>query len=247
MEIKRIVCWFSCGATSAVATKLTLDKYKDSGIPIVIAYCDTGSEHPDNVRFLKDCEKWYGHSILTLKNPKYTDTYDVYEKTRFIAGRFGARCSLELKKKVRQDFEDLDGDLQIFGFDSSESNRAKKFGENNPEVETEFPLIDEKVSKHDCIMILQDIGVELPIAYKLGYKNNNCLRTGCVKGGAGYWNKIRKDNPEAFNNMAELSRRLGVRLVMRKGEHIFLDELDPSWGNYKSELPIECGLFCGQN
>lgn len=45
METKRIVCWFSCGATSAVATKLTLDKYKDTGIPIECGlFCGTYGE-----------------------------------------------------------------------------------------------------------------------------------------------------------------------------------------------------------
>jgi 3'-phosphoadenosine 5'-phosphosulfate sulfotransferase (PAPS reductase)/FAD synthetase len=245
MKIKRIVSWYSCGVTSAVATKLILEKYGAGDVPIVIAYCDTGSEHDDNIRFIRECEKWFGQSIQILKNIEYVNTFSVYEKFNFIANRFGARCSLELKKKVRQQFEDLSGDLQIFGFDYNEKNRAKRFNENNPEVTTEFPLIDAKLTKADCIKQLQDLNIELPIAYKLGFKNNNCLKTGCVKGAAGYWNFYRKYNPEGFDKMAKFSRRIGCKLVMRKGEHIFLDELDPSWGNYKSELPIECGLFCG--
>ncbi len=36
--------------------------------------------------------------------------------------------------------------------------------------------------------------------YDLGYPNNNCI--GCVKGGMGYWNKIRKDFPEVFQKRA---------------------------------------------
>lgn len=244
-NVKRVVSWFSCGVTSAIATKITLDKYKDL-FPFVIAYCDTGSEHEDNLRFIKDCENWYQHPITILKSKKYTDTFDVYEKTKYIAGIYGARCSLELKKKVRQEFEDLESDLQIFGFDYKEKRRAKRFNENNPEVLTEFPLIDNELTKVDCINILSGIGIELPVAYKLGFKNNNCLKTGCVKGGSGYWNFYRQYNPEGFKRMAEVSRKIGCRLVMRKGKHIFLDELDPSWGNYKSELPIQCGLFCGE-
>ena len=70
MEVKRVVCWFSCGATSAIATKITIEKYKDK-YPIVVAYCDTGSEHPDNVRFLHDCEKWFDYPITVLKNEKF--------------------------------------------------------------------------------------------------------------------------------------------------------------------------------
>jgi hypothetical protein len=63
----RTVSWFSCGAASAVATKLMLAE----GEPITIAYCRVKEEHPDNMRFLKDCEKWFGQKIVILENEKY--------------------------------------------------------------------------------------------------------------------------------------------------------------------------------
>ena len=44
--MSRTVSWFSCGAASAVATKLSN--------PDVVAYCDTGSEDYDNKRFFND-------------------------------------------------------------------------------------------------------------------------------------------------------------------------------------------------
>jgi 3'-phosphoadenosine 5'-phosphosulfate sulfotransferase (PAPS reductase)/FAD synthetase len=53
MEIKktgRVICRFSCGAASAVATKLAIEKYGK----VEIYYNDTGSEHEDNPRFMKD-------------------------------------------------------------------------------------------------------------------------------------------------------------------------------------------------
>ena len=52
----RILAQFSCGAASAVATKLAIEKYGDA---VEIYYCDTGSEHPDNERFLQSCEVWF--------------------------------------------------------------------------------------------------------------------------------------------------------------------------------------------
>lgn len=52
---RRTVVWFSAGAPSAVAAKLTLAS--EPG-PIVIAYTDPGSEHPDNQRFIR--QKPYG-------------------------------------------------------------------------------------------------------------------------------------------------------------------------------------------
>lgn len=47
-----IIAWFSCGITSAVACKIALSLYDD----VQIYYIETGSGHPDNTRFLADCE-----------------------------------------------------------------------------------------------------------------------------------------------------------------------------------------------
>lgn len=239
----RVISWYSCGVTSAVATKKVLDRYPEA-LPV---YCDTGSEHPDNHRFIKDCEAWYGKEVLVLKSKKYGDIWDVFEKTRYLAGIHGARCTTELKKMVRRDFEEWD-DLQIFGFDYDEKSRAERFVENNPEVKTWFPLIEEKIGKKECLEIVQSQGIELPVMYKLGYRNNNCI--GCVKGQAGYWNKIRVDFPEVFARMAKQERELNAAICKSyagdgKRKRVFLDELPKEMGRYK-DLDIQCGLFCGE-
>ena len=101
-----------------------------------------------------------------------------------------------------------------------------------------FPLIEEKLTKKDCMQMLVDAGIELPMMYRLGYSNNNCI--GCVKGGMGYWNKIRVDFPEIFNRTAQLEREAGHSCIKGK----FLDELSPEAGRFeKIELP-ECGIYC---
>jgi 3'-phosphoadenosine 5'-phosphosulfate sulfotransferase (PAPS reductase)/FAD synthetase len=232
----RIVVWYSCGITSAVVAKMILDRYKEE-IPIVIAYCDTSSEHPDNKRFLKDCEEWFDYPITILHSEKYNDIWDVFDKTKYIAGINGARCSLEMKKRVRQEFENIENDIQVFGFDSSEEKRAEKFKKNNPEVIFSAPLIQWNISKEDCLKIVQKAGIEIPIMYKLGYKNNNCI--GCCKGAKGYWNKIRQDFPDEFQRMAEMEKKLGATLnimnVKGKRIRVPLDELPPDAGNYKWE------------
>ena len=46
--------WFSCGVTSAVACKLAIEKFGDD---VELWYIETGAAHPDNIRFIKDCEK----------------------------------------------------------------------------------------------------------------------------------------------------------------------------------------------
>lgn len=120
--MSRVVSWFSCGAASAVATKLAIEKY---GSGVIVASCVVNNEHPDNERFLKDCEKWYGTNILRLKSEKYADCWDVWEKTKFLVGIRGARCTTEMKKIVRQKFQKV-SDKQVFGFTIEEQSRAEQ-------------------------------------------------------------------------------------------------------------------------
>ena len=49
----RIVCWFSCGAASAVATKLAIAD-NAGRFPLIVARCIVREEHPDNDRFAAD-------------------------------------------------------------------------------------------------------------------------------------------------------------------------------------------------
>ena len=54
-----IAVWFSCGAASAVAAKLTLARFAHN-CDVRILNNPIAEEHPDNSRFLKDCEQWFG-------------------------------------------------------------------------------------------------------------------------------------------------------------------------------------------
>lgn len=206
---ERVVVWFSCGVTSAVAAKLAIKKFEGK-LPVEIVYTDPGAEHPDNHRFLKDCEKWFGQNIKILKSEKYKDIWDVFEKTRYLAGVKGARCTTELKKKLRHDFQKVWSDIQVFGFDSAEESRAERFQKNNPEVMLWTPLISEGLSKPDCMAMLKKSGIDLPFTYKMGYRNANCI--GCPKGQSGYWNKIRVDFPDVFERMSKVERSLNAAI-----------------------------------
>ena len=105
-----------------------------------------------------------------------------------------------------------------------------------------FPLIDNKINKQDCYRYVRDtLGIELPAMYRLGYGNNNCI--GCVKGGMGYWNKIRVDFPEVFALRARLEREVGASCI----NGCYLDELPPNTGKRNPPICEECGVFCQAN
>jgi hypothetical protein len=233
---KRIVCWFSCGAASAVATKLAIAENAGK-LPLVIAYTEVMEEHPDNKRFLAECEKWFGQDIVILGNDYYKRS--IYEtfKTSAMNIRGAAPCTRVLKKQVRERYEQV-GDRQVFGYTAEEQQRYDRFIDANNDVDVWVPLIEKGLNKVDCLAMLQNAGIDLPEMYKLGYLNNNCI--GCVKGGMGYWNKIRVDFPEQFDRMAKLERFKKQTIFKDR----YLDELKPTDGNYPQEPDIECSIFC---
>lgn len=241
---QRVVCWFSCGVTSAVAAKLALAWWGEQAI---VARIVLEGEHPDNERFHDDCERWFGREIVRLQSTKYRDHWGVIEGERYINGPQGAKCSALLKRKVREDFERSD-DIQVFGFDCDEerkSNRASDFRKHHPEIMVATPLLGESLGKSDCLALVERAGIEIPTMYKLGYGNNNCI--GCVKGGMGYWNKIRRDFPAAFDRMAAQERELGRSCIRTKRDgQVFLDTLDPERGRAEDEPAISCGITCFQ-
>jgi hypothetical protein len=241
VDDNKTIAWFSCGAASAVATKLLLQENPN----IEIIYQDTGSEHPDNIRFLKDCEKWFGKKILILKSDKYTDIWDVFSKTKYLVGPSGARCTTELKKLVARRYIEF-GDVEYFGYTIEEKHRVARFKEHNPERMIRTILIEKWLTKDDCLGMLKKAGIEIPVMYTLGFLNNNCI--GCPKGGMGYWNLIREHFPSVFNRMASVERDIGISIIRKETKHgrvsIYLDELEPNAGNILKEPNISCGLMC---
>lgn len=231
--------WFSCGVTSAVACKIALEQYGKENVELY--YMEIASAHEDNKRFLAECEKWYGKKINITRSEQYSDQFDVIEKTKYINGVAGARCTLELKKKVRYKIEETTNfEGQIFGFEFSkkEINRAIRFAQQHPQAKPLFPLIERQMSKQQCAELLLMNGIKLPTMYELGFHNNNCI--GCVKGGKGYWNKVRKEFPEHYNRMAELEQKIGNSCIKGK----FLSDLKPNEGKHEPPIVPDCGTFC---
>jgi hypothetical protein len=237
------ILWFSAGATSAVSCKLAIDKYGVDNV--IIFYFKIKTAHLDNQRFIRDCEKWFNKKINVVSSDKYEDQFDVIEKTKYVNGPNGARCTSELKRFLREKIQkEIKFDGQVFGFEyvKKEIERSKRLPLDTKPL---FPLIENKFDKSNCLAILENVGIEIPKMYQLGYPNNNCI--GCVKGGIGYWNKIRIDFPEVFERMALLERKVNRSCLKDRNGLIFLDELSPARGRKLKIIIPDCGFFCGDN
>ena len=227
------VCWLSAGVSSFIAGYLAkdVDKY---------IYIDIDNQHLDSMRFIKDCEQALGKEVEVLKS-EYGSIQNVIKTFRYINGAYGAKCTDVLKKRVRKarEYEHRQYDITyVWGFDCNEKNRADRLRDTFPEFNHEFPLIDGGITKAEAHGMLEHLGIKRPAMYDMGYQNNNCV--GCVKGGMGYWNKIRVDFPDVFERMANLEREVGRSCI--KG--VFLDELEPGRRRADREIMPECGIMC---
>lgn len=206
-----------------------------------VVYCDTmATEHPDNKRFFEDVQRWIGREIRIIRSAKYATVDDVFERTRYMSGIAGARCTTELKKLPRELFQ-RETDTHVFGYTADEAKRAAAFEANNLNLHVDWILIERSVIKATCLALLEHVGIALPAMYGLGFDHNNCI--GCPKAtSAGYWNRTRRLFPEVFARRAAQSRLIGARLVRVKGERVFLDQLPRDADAPDDE--IECGPAC---
>jgi 3'-phosphoadenosine 5'-phosphosulfate sulfotransferase (PAPS reductase)/FAD synthetase len=265
----KIVSWWSGGVTSAVTCKICIDLFGIENVAII--FIDTCNEDDDTYRFKLDCESWYGAKIETISGvEKYGSIQDVWRKYMSLNVATGAICSTKLKREVREDWEKKNEyTYQAFGFELSESKRALSMTKNYPNAKAIYPLLLYGYSKDDCIKIIRDTGISVPRMYELGFRNNNCFKTGCVQGGIGYWQKMKREYPDKFNTMAsmehELTNRKGKPVTMLKDQsndaknsdnwQVFLKK-HPDYPNLKCiddmreckvEPLFECNGFCGIN
>lgn len=231
------VCWLSAGISSFVAGMLS----KDVDLWI---YIDIEDQHPDSMRFIRDCERVIGQKVIILRPATYHSVEDcvlAFGGFRNPHNSF-APCTNWMKKRVRKEWEEKHKDdvlTYVWGFDLSEKARAERTIEANPQAQHEFPLIENGLSKREVHGYFEmHYAFKRPLMYEMGYPNNNCI--GCIKGGMGYWNHIRKDFPEVFAKRAALERQVGHSIL----KECYLDELDPTKGRLDQEIFPECGIMC---
>jgi len=202
-----IVVWVSAGAANAAALKKTVDLYGDKA-NIRAVYNPVKEEHKDNLRFLKDVEKWCGVEIEIAKNRSFptNSAIKVWRKRGYMSGIYGAPCTENLKKEARRQWEDVNAYFantcyNVFGFTVGEETRHTERVKDGMKM---LPvLISEGMTKDDCFKFVKDAGVNLPAIYSIsspfgtGFPNANCI--GCVKAtSATYWNHVRHTFPARF-------------------------------------------------
>ena len=226
----RVIAWWSGGVASAIACKIALETYPN----VLVAFCDTGIEHPDTYRFMDDFERALGVRVHRFKSDKFNEPEDVWNWAKGLNFAFGAPCSNELKATVRvKQVQDLESDYaQIFGFDfcKKEIKRAENMTNSHPELNPKFPLIEQEITRERLFVEVSKLGIDPPEAYK-HFLNNNCIgdpespKGGCVQGGIGYWKKMKKIFPKKYQYMGEMEHHI---TELQKQYQIDKGTYDPS-------------------
>ena len=89
------VCWLSAGVSSFVAGYLIKDEIDK------FIYIDIDDQHPDSMRFIKDCETALDKPVEIIKSP-YGSVEKACRGFGFINSAYGAKCTDVLKKKSSQ-------------------------------------------------------------------------------------------------------------------------------------------------
>ncbi len=237
------VSWFSGGVSSAVATKIAIKQIDK------IIYQHIDDQHEDTLRFVADCEKWFGKPIEIIQS-NYKTVEAACLGMSFINSPRGATCSRILKRRLRKEWELQNSFFQTFryvwGMDCTETkprpprntSRVQGILNTMPEYYHLFPLVEHNITKEEAHGILAKAGIKRPAMYDLGFPNNNCKV--CVKGGMGYMNLCRKVFPVEFKARALLERKVGAQCI----NGIWLDELEPDAGRDCEVIVPECGANC---
>lgn len=240
--MNRIVCQFSCGAASAVATKLAIAKYGHERITIINAFIV--EEDEDNRRFLADCERWFDHPVTVVRDIKYgASAREVWRKERYIKGPLGASCSMRLKREPIE-AACLPDDQFVMGFVTDEKNQERI--ERGRNVGWLMPCIDANLTHADCRGMVERAGIALPRRYAQGYGNANCVA--CCKGGEAYMRKTRIDSPEDFAEVVQIEAEIGPSAYLfydrKTGVRRPLSALSLDGPVQKRVSAPECSFFC---
>jgi hypothetical protein len=263
---KPVIAWWSGGITSSIACHICIQWFGIDNVRII--FIDTKSEDGDTYRFKADCEKWYGKEIEVITNENYENVEDVWIKHQSLNVATGAKCSEVMKISVRKKFETSnDYSMQAFGFDIDEIKRARAMSDNHPTANPFFPLLALGLTKKECLKMLPHdlfFSIKPPKTYELGFHNNNCFKRGCIQGGIGYWQKMKREFPDKAHAMALIEHKLtdlkGQPVTMLKdqgkdGGLVFL-EPHPDYPNMKDismmkgkepKPLMECNGFCATN
>lgn len=223
--MEKIAISFSGGRSSALMTKLVLDKYKSSEIEITFA--NTGFEHPDTLRFVNDCDRYlfnnrvvWIEAIVNQEEGKGVDFRVVNYKTAsrhgepYIDGvkKYGLwnqanpACTSRLKITPMEKYLKTKGfirgkNLNYWTAIGIRGDEIDRISQNYKREKIFYPLVDAKINKREVLKWCK----QLPFDLKIDEHYGNCV--GCFKKSTRKLATIAIENPQMFDQWREIEEK----------------------------------------
>jgi hypothetical protein len=206
MEIEKHVVMFSGGIGSFMTAKRVIDVVGPEKVILLFSDVKGGSDNPhigedeDTYRFIKDASDFLGAQLVTLVDGR--NIWEVFKEKRFIGNSRVAPCSAELKQKPAKkwiwDNCDPASTIIYLGIDWTETHRMEGVARGYHPYRVAAPLtVEPFLTKQQMIQMTEELGIETPKLYKLGFKHNNC-GGGCVRAGQAQWKHLLDVMPERY-------------------------------------------------
>lgn len=238
---EKIAISFSGGRTSAVMTKMLLEKYRDSDFEVSVVFANTGCEHPATLEFIRRCDEEFGFGTVWIEGvtgPKGTGmrhkvvTFETASRNgepfQDAIAKYGVfnrthpQCTSRLKEEVMYDYRRSLGwhhseYVTAIGIRADEADRCSAKAEENGYV---YPLVDLGITKDmvgaECAKWPFDL--ELP-----GDHYGNCVW--CWKKSLRKLLTVAKESPEWFDFPAKMEAEYGqYKADNEQGRRVFFRE-----------------------
>ena len=248
---------YSGGLASFFEAKLCIEEYGKENVELV--FCDTKSENYDLYRFLKDTEKYLGKKIKYLTEGR--DIWEVAFDRNYMFNSQVAECTIKLKIEMFMEYiyqYDMNDITVHIGYDYTELHRLER---TRPyyKCKVDSLISRSELTKQNMKDELCNIGIVLPLLYRLGFSHNNCNGF-CFKAGIGHFKQLYIKMPDVFNyhmnKELELREQMGkdVSILKRFGGPYTLYQLKQDFIRNGTQLSFDeefdiggCSCFVGDS
>jgi hypothetical protein len=237
-QMKRLAISFSGGRTSAVMTKLLLERYRGTDTEVSVTFANTGCEHPTTLEFVRKCDEVFGfgtvwmegvtgpegvgmrHKVVTFETASRNgEPFQDYISKFGVPCQSHPQCTSRLKEDVMYDYRRSIGWTRgtyktAIGIRVDEADRCSAKADEHGFV---YPLVQWGWNKD---MVKAEVAkwpfdLELP-----GDHYGNCVW--CWKKSKRKLLTVAKESPEWFDFPAEMERKYSkLKAENAHGKRVF--------------------------
>ena len=212
-----------------------------------VVFADTGGETPatyEAVDFARKYLDGYGIPFTVLSSrPSQTDLYGTALRRRVIPSVQWRWCTRDFKvRPIHRYYSGLRCHInQYIGIAFDEIHRMKDSQEDY--ITNLYPLIEQKMTRHDCISVIEDAGLPVP-------EKSGCFF--CPFNSTERWMQLLDNHPDLFDKAIALeegskhfpNQRLTDQ-VFRKRDRVTLREYRERLASGTGVVQIPEGMVCG--